>query len=1268
MSALTSLLARDHAVPVRKIEEALQKQVVTGGDIGSILLESEAILENPLAAYHAALYGLLPATRDEVMRVARDTIRLVPREVAEKHRLVPLAVDGRALIVAMGAPLDHDVESQLGFLLGYDLVTRIVCEARVSAALLHHYGVEAPARHRRLIDLLRHRDPGPVPYVAPPELGKLDSVHRGLVPKKSSASAWLDEPDEPEPPPPPAAPRTSAPPVSEGRSTDPMGFSRHEIDAAELARDRMTLPELSAGALVPADPPVDVPLDPPVVLEVPLEPEPEPFVDGRATSPYGRSLIRPASPSDAPLDPELERAPVAESAPITARTSRPQGAPGSETAWGSESATSAQDTPSPESPSPQGPSPESAPGTSSAPGAERLSVAPIVGVGVRRSSFPPARAERARTALAPPRAPIVEPVPDTHPPEPIREVDARAERASLASRAESRASRPEAPRKLRGPLTAAQAARLLEAADGRDAIIEVLFAFARQFFDYTALFAVVEDRAEGRDAFGDGAPASRVRTLALPLGGDEPSLLAGARRALLPQLGRLSTLADADLAAVLERPRGAFALVHPVAIRGRAVLLLYGDRGGDVFELTDVPELVAFVMRVVDALEKLILRRKREGGGRGFEKSAGESRDALKAAASALRASHPPGRITGSQDRWSAAASTTTPSARRPSQEMRSLVDAIAATGIAAPPPSAPAAPAAPAPTRPPSDTAATVQLDAAPHGVGLGAIDATPEAEGAFRPTEELARTAPAAESAPVTPERARRLARRSNTVREMLGIPRAAPPPPQVDVDALFSDQLPDVANEVALGSTEPASSPETGSEHADATMPATEGPRTIPAPPPAPDDDEPELVVGESDSDPELSVDETDGTDDEPEDVAPPSSPTASRPPRAGTGYSLRDASVDVVERVGPRPRPSSRPPGRAPSEPPHGADARSERSTRPLKRHDPRREDDGPTSTDVVPASRRSQPRDAPRPTPTHDREVPSVIIDMGDSINALVENLLHADPEGDSPSIDALLKIGEMALPALAQAFPGPLWFDRRRTYRRLPRGRDVSAVARAFVAFRDRSAPYVGALAGAASAERRFYALMVASEIPSGPLVDPVVQRVFDEDAGVRALALEVLPKLRAFPEMADQLVFLRRTARIRGKEPVRRLHALAALGAVRDTGALRPLVDLLEDEDAAVRRGAHEALVAITCEDLGDSMRRWSAWADKHEGQHRIEWLMEGLVHNDEHLRTQAGEELKSLTQQYFGFHPALSRKEREVIQAKYRAWWDSEGRAAFR
>src|SRR4030095_751620 len=122
-----------------------------------------------------------------------------------------------------------------------------------------------------------------------------------------------------------------------------------------------------------------------------------------------------------------------------------------------------------------------------------------------------------------------------------------------------------------------------------------------------------------------------------------------------------------------------------------------------------------------------------------------------------------------------------------------------------------------------------------------------------------------------------------------------------------------------------------------------------------------------------------------------------------------------------------------------------------------------------------------------------------------------DELCTTSPGAEDRIVRMLLDVGEAALPILAQRFPGPLWFDRNRPHRRLPRGSDISAVARALVAFRDRAIPYVISRLDAGHVGVRFYAPLLSSEFIDRRLVEPVGQRIFDDDEGVRALAIDVL-------------------------------------------------------------------------------------------------------------------------------------------------------------
>ena len=107
----------------------------------------------------------------------------------------------------------------------------------------------------------------------------------------------------------------------------------------------------------------------------------------------------------------------------------------------------------------------------------------------------------------------------------------------------------------------------------------------------------------------------------------------------------------------------------------------------------------------------------------------------------------------------------------------------------------------------------------------------------------------------------------------------------------------------------------------------------------------------------------------------------------------------------------------------------------------------------------------------------------------------------------------------------------------------------------------------------------------------------------------------------------------------------------------------LRTLIARLGDPSEVIVTAAQKALVVLTGQDFGFAARKWETWAEQASGNHRVEWLVDALGQQDEALRALAGEELKQLTQQYFGYHPALPKKDRELAQRKYREWWEREG-----
>lgn len=314
---------------------------------------------------------------------------------------------------------------------------------------------------------------------------------------------------------------------------------------------------------------------------------------------------------------------------------------------------------------------------------------------------------------------------------------------------------------------------------------------------------------------------------------------------------------------------------------------------------------------------------------------------------------------------------------------------------------------------------------------------------------------------------------------------------------------------------------------------------------------------------------------------------------------------------------------------------------------------------PPNVDSERASRRWNPAPAPL---VDEGSLPSVIVNFGDEVEGLVAALRNGSPEDDM-LIPPLLSIGEAALPALVREFPGELWFDRNEPHANIPAGRDVSPIARAFVAFGAHSVPYLIPLLDDEDPDIRYYAAVVASEFVHPDLVRPVGRRLFDTDPGVRSNAYRALSVLYACEVEFTQLIERLRASARDGRNVESQAAAVDALGRLRDADSFEFFVSLLESPDPDVVGAAHASLVRLSCQDFNRSKKKWSVWYEKHRAEHRVVWLINALMHSDERLRRRAGDELRHLTQEDFGYEPGKSKKLRLAAQKKYRTWWVGVG-----
>jgi len=693
----------------------------------------------------------------------------------------------------------------------------------------------------------------------------------------------------------------------------------------------------------------------------------------------------------------------------------------------------------------------------------------------------------------------------------------------------------------RGPYTAAEAEQDLFAAEGRDGVLSAFFDFTSQYFEYSALFAVHGDLAEGRFSRGPGADHARVTGIGVPL--DLPGALATARRE-----GRfvITALAadglDGRLAADLERRPGRKVLFLPVLVRGRCVVVLYGDHGSEDVELSQIGEVLAFAPLVASALESVIVRKKTA-----VRVAVGEPLGSLRPS---LRRRPPmPSREERAEALASALVTTVrvaekAVAERAPTERAPATRDTRKRTepGLASrsEPKQAPAPAVLPSPDPGRTSTEPGMSLPTPPRRAALEPIAASP-------PEQKRTSTEPAVPSA-----RSREAGR----------------PPPLPRTDERPSD---------------PPGTP---------VFPLSR--RTTP------------LVVGG-------------GVVDAGWDIQVPSKPKAvlaDDQPEIDIGTAVVDWS-----------------------------------------------EDDEPSESRGIPDRQVVVPAQAPvKAHSSAELRLPKVIVNTDIGVERLVQRLLS----GDETVVDALLDLGTSAASVLVSHFPGPVNLAPDRIG-----SSDLASqrgpVLRTLARIGQRAAPFVAVRCNDPDPVVRAWATRLLGEMPSMDSAHAVARRVTDSSPEVRRAALDAGKLLQSDEEsrtaLRDRILLLAEdsasTLEVRGA-------ALEALAHLRDGRAVPRLIRLGAANDE-LAQSAQWALGVLTRQAFGRDTAAWEAWWNEKSAHHRIEWLIDSLMHDDPDVRRNAGEELKAVTKEYFGYYDDLSKSERAKAQRRYREWWESTGKARF-
>ena len=125
-----------------QLEKALAEQKRNGGLLGSNLIKLEIIKEEDLLKFLSQQFGY-PVIDISKVNISQDLIKLIPPDVVQKHKILPISRAASTLVVAMSDPTNYLVIDDIKFLTGYNIDVVVAEETALKTVIDKYYDQSA---------------------------------------------------------------------------------------------------------------------------------------------------------------------------------------------------------------------------------------------------------------------------------------------------------------------------------------------------------------------------------------------------------------------------------------------------------------------------------------------------------------------------------------------------------------------------------------------------------------------------------------------------------------------------------------------------------------------------------------------------------------------------------------------------------------------------------------------------------------------------------------------------------------------------------------------------------------------------------------------------------------------------------------------------------------------------------------------------------------------------------------------------------------------
>ncbi len=140
VTKLGELLVKAKLISQEQLEEAVVSQRREGGKLGSIVVRMGFCTDQDIVSFLGMQYGVPAADLEQWPPIDAPVIALIPSELANRHKVLPLQRTGNVLTLAMADPTDIFAMDDVRFHTGYNVDPVVSSEMGLVRAIERYYG------------------------------------------------------------------------------------------------------------------------------------------------------------------------------------------------------------------------------------------------------------------------------------------------------------------------------------------------------------------------------------------------------------------------------------------------------------------------------------------------------------------------------------------------------------------------------------------------------------------------------------------------------------------------------------------------------------------------------------------------------------------------------------------------------------------------------------------------------------------------------------------------------------------------------------------------------------------------------------------------------------------------------------------------------------------------------------------------------------------------------------------------------------------------